>query len=77
LGHRTQRQGDFDTADRAYAVASEADPKNALILWDRAQNKAQSGDAAGANRLLKQIADTPWDGQYQNTRANALRQLGR
>jgi tetratricopeptide (TPR) repeat protein len=75
LAQRLQRQGDFETADRAYATAFEANPKDALILWDRAQNKRQAGDAAGCNKLLRQITDKEWAPQYNNIRANARWQL--
>ncbi len=75
LAQRLQRQGDFDTADRAYATATEANPKDALILWDRAQNKRQGGDVAGSNTILRQIAETKWDSYYDSVQANARWQL--
>ena len=75
LAQRLQRQGDFDTTDRSYATATEANPKDPLILWDRAQNKRQAGDVAGSNTILRQIADTKWDSYYDSVRANARWQL--
>ncbi len=75
LGHRLRNQGDFDTADRAYATAFEADPKNPSILWDRAQDRRQLGDVADCNRLLRQIRDGKWDASYNHIQANARWQL--
>jgi tetratricopeptide (TPR) repeat protein len=79
VAQRLQRQGDFELADRAYATAFEANAKDPLILWDRAQNRRQAGDLAGANALLRQIENTQWGGagepSYDNIRANARWQL--
>jgi hypothetical protein len=62
-------------ADRAYATAFEANAKDPLILWDRAQNLRQSGDLVGANALLRQIANKDWEPSNNNIRANARWQL--
>ncbi len=75
LGQRMQRRGQFGTADMAFATAVEADPSDATILWNRSQNLRQAGDVAGANKLLRQIADSEWPPVYNNVRANARWQL--
>jgi predicted Zn-dependent protease len=75
LGQRMQRRGEFGTADMAYATAFEADPNDATILWKRSENLRQAGDVAGADKLLRQIADSEWQPAYNNVRANARWQL--
>src|SRR5262249_36573176 len=67
LGH----QGALDLADRAYAAASEAEPTNAQILWDRAENLRQAGRNADALRLLRRIAEGRWQPRFQGLQAQA------
>jgi len=69
------REGNFALADRGYATAFEAEATNPLILWDRAQNLRQMGDAKKANDLLRQITDGKWKTYYDPVRANARWQL--
>jgi ferric-dicitrate binding protein FerR (iron transport regulator) len=75
VAQRLQRQGDFDMADRAYAVACRASPNDALILWDRAQNKRRAGDVAGCNKILRKIAETEWEPRFSHIRADARWEL--
>jgi Flp pilus assembly protein TadD len=51
---------DSDLADRAYATAFQAEPTNAQILWDRAQNLQQLGRPDQARQVYRQIADGTW-----------------
>jgi ferric-dicitrate binding protein FerR (iron transport regulator) len=73
LGHR----GELQLADRAYAAAYEAEPTNAQILWDRAQNLRALGRSVEAVRLLRQIAEGRWHPRFQGVQALARIQTGR
>jgi ferric-dicitrate binding protein FerR (iron transport regulator) len=72
LGHR----GELQLADRAYAAAYEAEPTNAQILWDRAQNLRALGQSVEAGRLLRQIAEGRWQPRFQGVQALARIQTG-
>jgi tetratricopeptide (TPR) repeat protein len=69
------RKGDLDLADRAYAVAYAAEPTNAQILWDRAQNLRQSGKHLEAGQLFRQIAEGRWQPRFQGVQTQARLQL--
>jgi ferric-dicitrate binding protein FerR (iron transport regulator) len=75
LARTLSREGQLDLADRAYAAAFEAEPTNAQILWDRADNLRQTGKTEEARRLMRQIADTNWQPRFQSIRAQARWQL--
>jgi tetratricopeptide (TPR) repeat protein len=60
LARTLSREGDLDLAERAYAVAAAADPDNAQLLWDRAQNLRQAGHAAQAEGLFRTLAGRDW-----------------
>jgi predicted Zn-dependent protease len=75
LAQTLSREGDLTLADRAYLVASEADPGNAQILWDRARNLRQAGDGVEARQLLQQIVDGKWEPRFEALRTQARRQL--
>jgi len=60
LARTLSREGDLDMAERAYAVAAAADPDNAQLLWDRAQNLRQAGRAEQATDLFRALAGRDW-----------------
>src|SRR5207237_3019690 len=53
-------QGELDLADRAYRAASESEPTDPQILWDRAQNLRQLGKQQEATTLVRRIAEGTW-----------------
>jgi tetratricopeptide (TPR) repeat protein len=66
-----RQQSQFELADRAYASAFEAEPTNARILWDRAQVLQQTGRAAEAKQLLRQIAENDWQPAFDAVKSQA------
>jgi ferric-dicitrate binding protein FerR (iron transport regulator)/tetratricopeptide (TPR) repeat protein len=75
LANSLSYQGDLDLADRAYRAAFEAEPTDAQLLWDRAQNLKRSGKLAEANKLLRQIVDDHWQPRFNWLKAQARWQL--
>ena len=75
LARSLQREGDFALADRAYAAASEAEPTNPQILWDRAQSLRQNGRQAEARQLLRQVVEGDWQPRFGWVRSQARWQL--
>jgi predicted Zn-dependent protease len=75
LARSLSREGDPDLAERAYAVAAVADPDNARLLWDRAQNLRQAGHAGQADELFRALAGRDWPGEYRGIRTRARWQL--
>jgi tetratricopeptide (TPR) repeat protein len=71
LARTLSRQGDLELADRAYTAAFEAEPTNAQILWDRAQNLRQAGKTVAAKRLLRQLVDRKWQPRFEWLRTQA------
>jgi hypothetical protein len=65
------QQGAYELADQALAVAAEADPTNAEVLWQKAKNLRQAGRGAEADRLMRRLADEKWPARYQDIRAHA------
>jgi cytochrome c-type biogenesis protein CcmH/NrfG len=65
LAQTLSRKGDLDLADRAYTAAFEAEPTNAQILWDRAQNLRQAGKTVAAQKLFRQLAEDKWQPRFQ------------
>src|SRR5262249_34096705 len=65
LAQSLAQEGNLDLADRAFAAASEAEPTNAQILWDRAQNLRQAGKMTEAAKLIRELADGKWDARFQ------------
>ncbi len=60
-------QGDLQKADRALAMAFEAEPTNPDLLWKRAQNLVRQGQAGRARALYRQIADGQWQERFNAT----------
>jgi ferric-dicitrate binding protein FerR (iron transport regulator)/predicted Zn-dependent protease len=75
LAHSLSREGDPGLAERAYAVAAAADPENAQLLWDRAQNLRQAGQAEEAEQLFRTLAGRDWPTAYRGISARARWQL--
>ena len=60
-----KRKGELELADRAYKAAFEAEPTNAQILWDRAENLRRIGKTVEATGLFRQIAEGTWQPRFQ------------
>jgi hypothetical protein len=75
LATTLSRTGELALADRAYAAAFEAEPTDAQILWDRAQNLRRSGKSAEAQKLYRQLAEGDWQPRFQWVRTQAKWQL--
>jgi Tfp pilus assembly protein PilF len=75
LAQALGRQGTLDLADRALAAACAAEPTNAQLLWDRAQNLRQAGKAVEAQKLYRQLAEGQWQPRFTWVQAQARRQL--
>jgi hypothetical protein len=71
LAQALRGEGDFELSDRAYARAFEAEPTNAQILWDRAQNLQQLGRLEEARQLYRQLADGKWQPRFNWIQAQA------
>jgi hypothetical protein len=69
------RQGELDLADRAFSAAFAAEPTNAQLLWDRAQNLRQAGKAVEAHKLYRQLAEGQWQPRFTWIQAQAQRQV--
>jgi tetratricopeptide (TPR) repeat protein len=76
LAETLTRRGDLELAERAYKAASEAEPTNAQILWDRAVNLRQAGKTLEAQAIFRQIADGTWQPRFQGLQSQARAQLG-
>lgn len=75
LAQALRHRGDLELAERAYTAAFEAQPTNAQILCDRAQNLRQAGHNVEAMRLLQQIAEGRWQPRFQGLQAQARLQI--
>jgi Tfp pilus assembly protein PilF len=71
------RTGELALADRAFAAAFEAEPTNAQLLWDRAQNLRESGQEVEAKKLFRQLAEGAWQPRFQGLQREARWQLER
>ncbi len=68
--------GRRDLADRAYRLAAQADPTNAQVLWEEAQNLEQLGRPAEAREQTRTLAEGNWPAQYQAVVQEARAQVG-
>ena len=59
-----QSQSDLEKADRAFALAFEAEPTNPDILMKRAQNAVRMSQPDRARQLYRQIADREWQERF-------------
>jgi tetratricopeptide (TPR) repeat protein len=76
-GREFQRQGQYELAQRAYALAFEANPANAEILWNRVQSLLEAGQRQRAQTLLEQLAHGSWEPQYDWIQRQAEQALQR
>src|SRR5213079_840004 len=67
------RAGAADLAEEAWAVATDIEPENPQILWDRAMNLRQAGRSAEARQWLQKLAeekkDADWNWRHLRERA--------
>jgi Tfp pilus assembly protein PilF len=75
LAQTLRRQGDLDLADRAFSAAFAAEPTNAQLLWDRAQNLRQAGKTVEAHKLYRRVAEGKWQPRFTWIQAQARRQV--
>jgi tetratricopeptide (TPR) repeat protein len=71
LAQELSRKGDLELADRAFTAAFEAEPTNAQLLWDRAQNLRQVGKRVEARKLFRRLADGTWQPRFAWLQAQA------
>jgi ferric-dicitrate binding protein FerR (iron transport regulator) len=65
------RRGEYPLADQALRVASETDPTNAAVLWERARNLREAKHDKEADELMGKLANGKWPEQYQDIHAHA------
>jgi hypothetical protein len=58
-------------------AASEAEPTDAQILWDRAENLRQAGKTTAAQKLYRQLAEGEWPPRFNWVRTRARWQMGK
>ena len=75
LGRELARGGDASLADKAFTAAFDAEPTNAEILWERAQNLRQSGKLTEAQRLYRQLAEGDWQPRFNSLKSQAKWQV--
>ena len=71
------KRADNELAEHAYQAACEAEPTNAEILWDRAENLQRIGKAVEARALWRQIAEGTWQPRFRPVQTQARSRLGR
>jgi ferric-dicitrate binding protein FerR (iron transport regulator) len=75
LAQSLQSEGQLDLADKAFAVAYDAEPTNAQILWDRAQNLIQAGRAGDAQAVYRALAEGSWQPRFQGLQNEARQRM--
>ncbi len=75
LARALQRRGEPQRADQAFASAFAAEPTNAQLLWDRARNLRQAVRPEEARKLLRRLADGPWQPRFSGLQRQARWQL--
>jgi hypothetical protein len=76
LARELAGEGRRELAERAYRVAGSADPSNAQLVWERAQNLQEAGRPDEGRQVLRQLADGTWAEQYQELQRQARSRLG-
>jgi hypothetical protein len=71
LAAQLQRQGELLLADRAFEAAFTAEPTDAQVLWDRAQNLRQAGQLTRSRALVRQLAEGTWQPRFNGLQAQA------
>jgi tetratricopeptide (TPR) repeat protein len=77
LAQQMQVSGERLHADRAYATAFALQPTNADYLWLRAVNLADAGRMDRARQLFGELAEGPWDAQFQKYQPAARERLAK
>lgn len=75
LASRLSYQGELELANRAYQAAFEAEPTDAQILWQQAQNLRQTGKVAESRAVLRQIVQGDWQPRFNWIKSQARWQL--
>jgi hypothetical protein len=74
LARTLREEGQLELAERAYALAFEAEPTNAALLWEQARVLRENGKANKAQELLLRLADGEWPAQFRELKVQALRE---
>ncbi|MEQ8785309.1 MAG: VIT domain-containing protein [Pirellulaceae bacterium] len=76
MAQNLRSRGEMDLAAKSYALAYEAEPTNAQILWDQSQLLLQMGRRDDARKLLTQLAQGEWQPRFSWIKQQAERSLG-
>jgi ferric-dicitrate binding protein FerR (iron transport regulator)/tetratricopeptide (TPR) repeat protein len=76
MARALQSDHQLDLADNAFAQAYAAEPTNAQILWDRAENLENQGRTREARGLFETLATREWQQRFQPLGEAAKRKLG-
>jgi hypothetical protein len=75
LAVQLEHEGYLTLAARAYGLATEAEPGNAALFWDRINVLNALGRSAEADALLRRLAEEEWDRRFQAIQQEAREQL--
>jgi tetratricopeptide (TPR) repeat protein len=64
-----------DLAELAYEQASQAEPDNPQILWERAQNLERAGRKADAREVYRLLAVGRWEADFHWMKFEARRRV--
>src|SRR3989442_15930245 len=67
LARKLREENRHEEADAAYAAAFKAEPTNADILWERAENLKGIGQTDRARLLYRRIAAGTWQPRFAST----------
>ena len=71
LAWSVRQEGNWRLADKCYEMAFAAEPTNAQLLWDRAQQLQQQGQVAESRKYFKQLAEADWQPRFNGLKAQA------
>jgi tetratricopeptide (TPR) repeat protein len=77
LAQSLAREGRSELADRCYDAAFRAEPTNAQILWDRAQQLQRIGKVSEAREQMQHLAAGDWQPRFTWIKLQARQTLGR
>jgi ferric-dicitrate binding protein FerR (iron transport regulator) len=75
LARRLGEQGELDLANLAFKAAFDAEPTDAQVLWDQAQNLRRAGKQDEARLILKRIVAGDWQPRFAWLKSQARWQL--
>ncbi|RIK83108.1 MAG: hypothetical protein DCC68_04685 [Planctomycetota bacterium] len=75
LARQLAERGEVALAIRAYAAAEAAEPKNARLVWDRAQLLEKHARFAEARALYRRLADGEWPAEQASYKQQAAERL--